>query len=133
MIKISEKVVVETGFPGCNPGAIVIDRKVILVDTPYLPSDALKWKKEMDFEILIPGHGEVCDKGAVDDMISYNKGIFEQVEEAVRQGLSKEETAKKVVFGDEMPLMSYHKDFGERLSRMGISHLYDEFSTPGDQ
>jgi len=38
-----------------------------------------------------------------------------------------------VIFGGDMPLMAYHKDFGERLSQMGVSHLYDEFSAPGDR
>lgn len=88
--------------------------------------DALK---HMDFDVLVPGHGEVCDKGAIDELLSYHEEVFGQVQRAIEEGLSKEETLKKVVFDDRMPLQEYQKaKYGPKLEQMGITRLYEEFA-----
>jgi len=48
MQKLTENVYVETGFAGCNCGFIVTGEGVIMVDTPQMPADAVKWRKEID-------------------------------------------------------------------------------------
>ena len=42
--KVTANVHVETGVPGCNHSAIVTDNGVVMVDTPQLPADAVKWR-----------------------------------------------------------------------------------------
>ena len=86
----------------------------------------MEYLKTMDFDVLIPGHGEVCDKKAIDEMISYNNQIFDQIKNAIKEGLPKEETVKKVKFGDGMPLMGYQKIIGHKLDKMGVFQIYDE-------
>jgi len=53
MQKISENVYAETGFQGCNPGFVVTSEGVVMVDTPQMPADAIKWWDE------IAKHGQV--------------------------------------------------------------------------
>jgi cyclase len=53
MQKITNNVYVETGFQGCNTGFVVTKEGVVMIDTPQMPSDALKWRDE------IKKHGEV--------------------------------------------------------------------------
>ncbi len=45
--KITDNVYVETGFRGCNPGFVVTSEGVVMIDTPMMPVDAVKWRDEI--------------------------------------------------------------------------------------
>ena len=47
-MKISENVYVETGFRGANVSYVTTESGLVIVDTPYRPTDAIAWKKEME-------------------------------------------------------------------------------------
>jgi cyclase len=47
MQRVTDNVYVETGFQGCNPGFVVTSEGVVLIDTPMLPMDAMKWREEI--------------------------------------------------------------------------------------
>ncbi len=53
MKKISKSVYAETKYQGCNPGFVVTKEGVVMVDTPQMPGDALKWRD------IIAKHGRV--------------------------------------------------------------------------
>ena len=53
MQKITGNVYAETGFRGCNPGFVVTKEGVVMIDTPQMPADAIKWRDE------IAKHGRV--------------------------------------------------------------------------
>lgn len=53
MKKITDNVYVETGFQGSNNTFVVTAEGVVMVDTPQMPSDAIKWRDE------IAKHGKV--------------------------------------------------------------------------
>jgi cyclase len=53
MQKIGKNVYVETGFMGCNCGFVVTKEGVVMIDTPQMPADAVKWRDE------IARHGKV--------------------------------------------------------------------------
>jgi cyclase len=46
MQKITENVYIETGFSGCNTGFVVTGEGVVIIDTPMIPADAKKWRRE---------------------------------------------------------------------------------------
>jgi cyclase len=55
MIKqIMDNVWVELGVRGCNHGFVTTGDGVVMIDTPYKPSDAIRWREE------IAKWGEVC-------------------------------------------------------------------------
>ncbi len=54
MQKITNNIYVETSFRGCNPGFVVTKEGVVMIDTPQIPTDAIKWRDE------IAKHGQVC-------------------------------------------------------------------------
>jgi cyclase len=54
MQKIGRNVYAETGFRGCNPGFVVTSEGVVMIDTPQMPADAIRWRDE------IAKHGPVC-------------------------------------------------------------------------
>jgi len=47
MQKITDNVYAETGFRGCNPGFVVTREGVVMIDTPQMPPDAIKWRDEI--------------------------------------------------------------------------------------
>lgn len=48
MRQITQNVFVETGFSrGCNPGFITTSEGIVMVDSPYRPSDAIRWREEI--------------------------------------------------------------------------------------
>ena len=48
MRQLSANVFVETGFShGCNPGFVVTSEGVVMMDSPYRPSDAVRWREEV--------------------------------------------------------------------------------------
>lgn len=47
MQKISDNAYAETGLAGCNPGFVVTSEGVVMIDTPQVPTDAVKWRDEI--------------------------------------------------------------------------------------
>jgi cyclase len=47
MQKITEHVFAETEFRGCNVGFVVTEEGVVMIDTPQVPRDAVKWRDEI--------------------------------------------------------------------------------------
>lgn len=48
MQQVTQDVFVETGFSrGCNPGFITTSQGIVMVDSPYRPSDAIRWREEI--------------------------------------------------------------------------------------
>lgn len=53
MQQVTKNVYVETGLHGCNPGFVITEEGIVMIDSPQKPSDALKFRNEMK------GKGEV--------------------------------------------------------------------------
>jgi cyclase len=53
MNKISKNAFAETGYRGCNPGFVVTSAGVVMIDTPQMSTDAIKWRE------IIAKHGPV--------------------------------------------------------------------------
>ena len=47
MQQVTPNVYAETGFRGCNCGFVVTKEGVVMIDTPMMPTEAVKWREEM--------------------------------------------------------------------------------------
>ena len=47
MQKITDTVFADTTMPGCNPGFVVTTAGVVMIDTPQVPTDAVRWRDEI--------------------------------------------------------------------------------------
>jgi cyclase len=47
MQQVTANIFVETGYRGCNPGFVVTDEGVVLIDTPQIPKDALAYREQI--------------------------------------------------------------------------------------
>ena len=65
---------------------------------------ALERIRTLDFDVLIPGHGPVTDRSALDDQRAILLEWRAAVAAAVAEGLSREETQARVNFQDRFPV-----------------------------
>ena len=48
MEALTQDIWVETSFAGCNVGFVTTSAGIVMIDTPMRPSDAIKWREEID-------------------------------------------------------------------------------------
>jgi len=87
----------------------------------------LKWLKTQQYELIVPGHGLLCNVEAVDPIIHYIRVMRAKVRDQYKQGRTKAESA--VVISqmiDCFPYKTGTKSVVEKLIRAGVSRLYDE-------
>ncbi len=95
---------------------------------PFDWLESLKKIAELDVDILVPGHGEVCDKSYIPEMASFIQEWVDAVRDAVEQGMSKEEAMDRISFLDRYPMGQGLEAMGPGLQRMNVSNLYDRLS-----
>ncbi len=64
---------------------------------------SLKKLQTLDVEIVIPGHGPVCDKGAFQVVYDNVKYVTEKMREAMASGMSLPEIKEKLTFFERFP------------------------------
>jgi cyclase len=86
---------------------------------------SLKRIEELDVDLVVPGHGEVCDKSYLKEQASFIEKWVGAVRQAIRQGLSKEEAKDKISFLDHYPMDIGLGPKGPEVQRMNVERLYD--------
>jgi cyclase len=66
---------------------------------------ALRDYKRLDFEKVVPGHGEVTTKAALDEQVEFLTDLRREVKDALAQGLSVQEMKRRI-------LLPKYKGFG---------------------
>lgn len=95
--------------------------------------EALKFVEELDFEVLVPGHGKIGNKDSVKQFHRELSMLINRVKEKIDKGFSKDETIKEIRYEDTVHL-KYPPEFSEffdRLMNMSIGRLYDELIKNG--
>ena len=59
---------------------------------------ALKAFQQMEFDVLVPGHGFLCDKGDVELLIGYFENLLENCRKLIQEGLPLDEIMKRKEF-----------------------------------
>lgn len=93
---------------------------------------AMKKLRELDAVVIVPGHGPLMrDKDYIDAVIALLESVVGQVQDAVKRGLSLEETRKAVnlesfrrrLAGDDPVRL---ETFDDSIMRVGIERAYKE-------
>lgn len=93
---------------------------------------ALKKLRELDASVIVPGHGPLMrDKEYLDTVIALLESVTSQVQDAVKRGLTLEETRKAVnlesfrrrLAGDDPVRL---ETFEDSIMRVGIERAYKE-------
>jgi cyclase len=78
---------------------------------------------------IVPGHGEVCDKGASYPLSEYIRGLRAAVRRHFRAGRTKSETSSAVIpqFVDAFPYAEHERDAVRSRVKGGSDRVYDEY------
>ena len=92
---------------------------------------SLKKIEELDVDVIVPGHGEVCDKSYLREQASFIREWMEAVREAIKQGFSREEAKSRISFLDRYPMDIGLAWKGPQVQEMNVEHLYDVLKEGG--
>jgi len=96
---------------------------IFLDSVPYEWLESLKRLQALDVDVIVPGHGDICDKTYLSKMIEAVQYCIDAVQSAINQGLSLEETLKQVNFADRYPLPKEGDSLGIRPR--SVTRLYE--------
>lgn len=89
---------------------------------------ALEFVETLDFDVLVPGHGEIGDKESFREFRREFSGLVERAREKIAEGLSREEVTRELKYEDTVhsrypPSFAVH--FAANMQK-NIGRLYDE-------
>jgi cyclase len=126
-VHVPEEGVVFTGdtiFNGCQTWLMTSDIDGWLA--------ALERIRGLDFEHLVPGHGPVTDRSALDDqraiLLEWRAGVAA----AVAEGLSREETQKRVDLRDRFPVDIGQEYMMDYIMAHNAGALWDQMTARRD-
>ena len=87
---------------------------------------ALDSLRKLDEEIFVPGHGEVCGKGYLDEQGTFISEWKEYVKGAIDQGMTREEAVANLTkMTDRYPMDVEQEGMAPTVMRMNAGNLYD--------
>jgi cyclase len=87
---------------------------------------ALESLRYLDEDIFVPGHGEVCDKGYLDEQGSFVLEWKEYVKKAIDRGMTRDEAiANLTAMTDRYPMDVRQAGMAPMVMRMNAANLYD--------
>jgi cyclase len=91
---------------------------------PFEWMESLRQMQKLDVKMLVPGHGNVCDKTYLTDMIAGIQAWIDTVADAIKRGMSLEEAQSKIDLLDRYPLSSTPRERSLQTQRMNIARVY---------
>jgi len=92
---------------------------------PYEWLDSLKQIQELEADVLVPGHGSICDRSYIPEMIAFIQAWVDAVTKAIDQGMSLEEAQDKISLLDRYPMEAGSEPMAEPVQRMNVARLYE--------
>ena len=90
---------------------------------------ALESLRNLDENIFVPGHGEICDKGYLDEQGSFIMEWEEYVKDGIDQGMTKDEAVANLTkMTDRYPMDVEQDGMAPTVMRMNTANLYDYFT-----
>jgi cyclase len=91
--------------------------------------DALR---ALDVDLLVPGHGRVCDKAYLDTQEAFIREWVAYVRDAVDRGLGRDEAMDTLTdLTDRFPMDVEQDGMAPRVMRMNVGNLYDYLTGAG--
>ncbi len=91
---------------------------------PYEWLDTLTRLEELEADVLVPGHGAVCDRSYVPEMRSVIQSWIDAVKGAIAQGLTVEEAQDKLTDIDPYAVEGGIEAMARQLPRINVARLY---------
>jgi len=93
---------------------------------PDLWLTALESLRQVDAAVFVPGHGELCDKGYLDEQGAFVQEWKDYVKKAIDRGLTRDEAVATLTgMIDRYPMDVGQAHLAPTVMRMNVSNLYD--------
>ncbi len=89
---------------------------------------SLKRIGELDVDVIVPGHGELCDKDYIAEQAGIVQGWIDAVKSAIEKGLSPEQAFAEITLPDPHPKQPKTPFTVEELDKAIIGRLYSIYS-----
>ena len=90
--------------------------------------ESLKKLDELDIDVVVPGHGNVCKKDYFKEQAGIVKQWAEAVQKAMKQGLTADQAAAQIVSPDPHPKQEGTPYTETELHKKIVSNLYEYYS-----
>ena len=92
---------------------------------PYEWLESLKQLQELEADVLVPGHGNICDRSYIPEMSAFIQDWINAVSAAIDQGMSLEEAQEKISFLDRYPADVGIESMMKEVQRWNVARLYE--------
>jgi cyclase len=92
---------------------------------PYEWLESLKRIQELDADILVPGHGEVCDRSYIPEMSATIQAWIDAAKEAIDMGMSLEEAVEDKALLEKHSIPVGPEPMGQMVVRMSMTRLFE--------
>ena len=92
---------------------------------PFEWLESLKRLDELDADVLVPGHGSVCDRSYIPEMTSIIQSWIDAVTKAIQEGLTMEQAQDRLTDIDPYSLEGGIEGLSRQLPRINVAHLYE--------
>jgi len=92
---------------------------------PYEWLNSLQRMQELEADVLVPGHGSICDRSYIPEMSSFIQAWIDTVTAAIDQGMSLEEAQDKISLLDRYPMEAGAESMAQEVQRMNVARLYE--------
>jgi len=113
-----EKVIFSADNVFCNVQAWLQDA------LPYQWLNSLEKIEELDVDVIVPGHGNICDRKYIPEMKAFIQEWIDAVLLAIKQGMSLEQAQNEINFLDRYPMQAGVVHAGQRVQRANVARLY---------
>jgi len=86
--------------------------------------NSLQRLQELEADVLVPGHGEVCDRSYLPEMSDFIQAWIDTVSAAIDRRLSLEEAQDQVSLIDRYPVGAGMEAMAEMIQRMNVERVY---------
>lgn len=83
----------------------------------------------MEVDFIVPGHGEVCDRGVLPGLKQRIREVVGEVRACIEKGLSKEETIKNVAYVGRFLTPPGMEARYQLLQSLGIGNIYEKLTS----
>ena len=91
---------------------------------PFEWLDSLERLQELEVDILVPGHGEICNRDYLPEMSAFINDWINAVSDAIDKGMSLEEAKDTIDFFDRYPMLPGSESMKKWLQQGNVDRLY---------
>ena len=86
---------------------------------------SLQTVQQLDANVVVPGHGEICDKAYLREWEAFIRECLVTVQGAIERGWTREQALEKISFLHRYPMAPGSEARGPEVMRMNVGRLYD--------